>query len=120
MHVRRTVFYKDGNVPAVPVDFDIKILPAEDQVRVGFEKGTLQKATFELHHNVSVTYERVDDPTAPENDRVSGWDSLVRAGTSIANTFGPATLIAEGDGMDPHGNRWINETWRHHQPDVRD
>ena len=32
-----------------------------DQVRVGFTKGTLAKATFELHAGYTITYEKMND-----------------------------------------------------------
>lgn len=32
-----------------------------DSVRIGFTKGTLKKAIFELHSSTTITYEKVDE-----------------------------------------------------------
>ncbi len=32
-----------------------------DSVRIGFTKGTLKKATFEIHSGIIITYEKADE-----------------------------------------------------------
>lgn len=61
-HVRRRVEYDDGRDNGNLIEnYPIDLLPQDDQVRNGFVKGTLQKATFETHMGYSVVYEETPD-----------------------------------------------------------
>jgi hypothetical protein len=52
----RTVVDSAGN-KVITTELDVELLPFDDQVRTGFEKGTLLRATFELSFGATVVYE---------------------------------------------------------------
>lgn len=52
--------------------YPIHYLEPGDQVRVGFEKGTLDRATFELSNGNVIIYERNQEATLAETDGIRG------------------------------------------------
>jgi hypothetical protein len=64
MRVIRTITYPEGShQPQLrDPDFPIHYLDHGGEVRSGFEKGTLQKAVFELKNGHIITYETKDEP----------------------------------------------------------
>ncbi len=60
MKIKRTVKTPGGRIAGNIEIFDIDHFDHDDQVRVGFVKGTLKKATFELHSGSDIIYELVE------------------------------------------------------------
>lgn len=78
-------------------------LPEGDQVRVGFQKGTLEKATFIMHSGIKITYEKaeedvttteepVGEDTVQRRDDVGGDISSERPSRSDGKPFRTRTL----------------------------
>lgn len=78
MKIRRTVIHEDGVENSTVIYVENHLEPG-DQVRVGFEKGTLEKATFELSFGVKIIYEKIDEneTTAAKANTVGLSDAQV-------------------------------------------
>ncbi len=63
MRIRRTFKSEHPNsIFDTPLeDFPLSLLHQQDEMRMGFEKGTLLKATLEYSTGVTITYEKVED-----------------------------------------------------------
>lgn len=61
MRIIRTIKYPESERRIQPTlvdpEFPVHYLPVEDQVRAGFEKGTLKRVTFELENGHTIIYE---------------------------------------------------------------
>lgn len=57
MKIKRTVKYPGGKEDSVDPQYSTHCLETNNQLRVGFEKGTVRKAVFELKNGCSIIYE---------------------------------------------------------------
>lgn len=61
MNIKQTVKTPEGriadNITALPIEYFGKT----DKIRIGFTKGTVKKATFELHSGAEIIYEPMED-----------------------------------------------------------
>lgn len=65
MNIKRTVTFPPPEQEIIS-EHPPEHFGKEDQMRTGFEKGTLEKAVFTLHDGTTITYEVVTDEVSAD------------------------------------------------------
>ena len=60
-HCKQTIKYPKSNHPDIVKKYPLHYFHPDSEVRVGFKKGTLLKATFELNYGATIIYEKLDE-----------------------------------------------------------